>query len=171
MEKNFPNFALAGLFTALVFVATAYLPHIPIPGTGGYIHVGDTVVYLAASFLPRRLAMAAGGLGGALADVLSGFALWAPFTLFIKMGLALPFTDRSEKLLCARNIAALFIAFPVTMGGYYAAEWILTGSVFVPIASLPYNALQAAGSAILYFCVAFQMDRGRLKSRLRQNYL
>ena len=113
--------------------------------------------------------MAAGGLGGALADALSGFALWAPFTLFIKMGLALPFTDRSEKLLCARNAAALFIAFPVTVGGYYAAEWILTGSASVPLVSLPYNALQAAGSAVLYVCIAFQMDRARLKSRLRQS--
>ncbi|MDR2175400.1 MAG: TIGR04002 family protein [Synergistaceae bacterium] len=166
--KNFSDFALAGFFAALIFVATAYLPRIPI-GSGGYIHAGDTIVYLAASFLPRRLAMAAGGLGGALADVLSGFALWAPFTLFIKMALALPFTDRSEKLLCARNIAALFAAFPVTVGGYYAAEWILTGSSSVPLVSLPYNALQAAGSAVLYFCIAAQMDRARIKSRLRPN--
>jgi uncharacterized repeat protein (TIGR04002 family) len=162
------NFALACLFTALIFVATAYLPRIPI-GSGGYIHVGDTIIYLAASFLPRRLAMAAGGLGGALADVLSGFAPWAPFTLVIKMGLALPFTDSSEKLLCARNIAALFAAFPVTLGGYYAAEWVLTGSMSVPLASLPFNALQAVGSAVLYFCIAFQMDRVHLKSRLHSN--
>jgi uncharacterized repeat protein (TIGR04002 family) len=168
MKKKFSDFALAGLFTALIFVATAYLPRIPI-GSGGYIHVGDAVVYLAASFLPRRLAMAAGGLGGALADVLSGFALWTPFTLIIKMTLVLPFTGRSEKLLCPRNIAALFAAFPVTVGGYYVAEWVLTGSESVPLASLPYNALQSAGSAVLYFCIAAQMDRARLKSRLHSD--
>jgi uncharacterized repeat protein (TIGR04002 family) len=165
MKKKFSDFALAGLFTALIFVATTYLPRIPI-GSGGYIHVGDTAIYLAASFLPKRLAMAAGGLGGALADVLSGFVLWAPFTLVIKMGLVLPFTDRSGKLLCSRNIAAMFAAFPITVGGYYAAEWILTGSASVPLVSLPYNALQAAGSAVLYFCLAAQMDKDRLKSRL-----
>jgi uncharacterized repeat protein (TIGR04002 family) len=168
MKKNFSGFALAALFTALIFVATAYLPRIPIVG-GGYIHVGDTVIYLAACFLPRRLAMAAGGLGGALADVLTGFPLWAPFTLVVKMLLVPPFTDRSEKLLCARNIAALFAAFPITAGGYYIAEWILTGSTSVPLASLPYNLLQAAGSAVLYVCIAFQMDRVRLKSRLRSS--
>jgi uncharacterized repeat protein (TIGR04002 family) len=167
-KRNFSQFALGGLFTALIFVATAYLPRIPI-GSGGYIHVGDTVIYLAASFLPKRLAMAAGGFGGALADVLSGFALWAPFTLMIKMGLVLPFTDRAEKLLCARNVMALFAAFPVTMGGYYVAEWFLTGSASVPLVSLPYNALQSAGSAVLYFCIAAQMDRVHLKSRLRSN--
>jgi uncharacterized repeat protein (TIGR04002 family) len=166
MKKKFSDFALAGLFTALILVATAYLPRIPI-GSGGYIHVGDAVIYLAASFLPKRLAMAAGGLGGALADLLSGFALWAPFTLVIKMGLVLPFTGRSEKLLCARNIAAPFAAFPVTVGGYYVAEWILTGSASVPAVSLPYNALQAAGSAALYFFVAARMDRARIKKRLR----
>ncbi|MDR1376029.1 MAG: TIGR04002 family protein [Synergistaceae bacterium] len=168
MKKNFSEFALAALFTALIFVATAYLPRIPI-GSGGYIHVGDAVVYLAASFLPKRLAMVSGGLGGALADVLSGFALWAPFTLIIKVGLALPFTSRGEKLLCVRNVAAPLVAFPVTMGGYYVAEWIMTGSTSVPLVSLPYNALQAAGSAALYFIIAAQMDRARLKNRLRSN--
>ncbi|MDR1378101.1 MAG: TIGR04002 family protein [Synergistaceae bacterium] len=165
MQKNLSHFALAGLFTALILVATAYLPRIPI-GSGGYIHVGDTVIYLAAALLPKRWAMAAGGLGGALADVLSGFALWAPFTLVIKMGLALPFTNRATKLLCAWNVVALVAAFPITMGGYYVAEWILTGSASVPLVSLPYNALQSAGSAFLYFCVASQMDRANLKSRL-----
>jgi hypothetical protein len=64
---------------------------------------------------------------------------------------------------------ALFIAFPVTAGGYYAAEWVVTGSASVPISSLPYNALQAAGSAVLYCCIAFQMDRARLKKRLHRN--
>jgi uncharacterized repeat protein (TIGR04002 family) len=166
MKKNFSHFVLAGLFTALILVATAYLPRIPI-GSGGYIHVGDTVIYLTAALLPKRLAMAAGGLGGALADVLSGFAPWAPFTLLIKVGLVLPFTHRSEKLLCVRNVVALIAAFPVTMGGYYVAEWILTGNAAVPLVSLPYNALQAGGSAILYCCLAFQMDRAHIKDRLR----
>ncbi|MDR1049144.1 MAG: TIGR04002 family protein [Synergistaceae bacterium] len=166
-NKNFFNLALAALFTALVFIATAYLPRVPIGSGGGYIHAGDAVIYLAASLLPRRLAMAAGALGGALADVLTGFPLWAPFTLLVKAALVPFFTHLPEKFLCGRNVAALFAAFPVTVGGYYAAEWILTGSRVVPLASVPYNAIQAAGSAAIYALLAFHMDKAGLKKRLR----
>jgi uncharacterized repeat protein (TIGR04002 family) len=164
-NKTFSGLALAALFTALIFIATAYLPRIPI-GSGGYIHLGDAVIYLAASLLPRRLAMAAGALGGALADVLSGFPLWAPFTLILKAALVPFFTDLPEKILCKRNVAALFAAFPVTVGGYYAAEWVLTGSRAVPLASVPYNAIQAAGSAAVYVLLALNMDKAGLKERL-----
>lgn len=43
---------MTAVFTALVFVTTAYILHIPIPATGGYVHIGDAVIYLAAACLP-----------------------------------------------------------------------------------------------------------------------
>ena len=36
------NIVLAGLFAALIFVMTAYLPRIPT--TKGYIHIGDAAI-------------------------------------------------------------------------------------------------------------------------------
>jgi hypothetical protein len=53
---------IAAIFTALVFVVTAYLH---IPTNNGYIHVGDGLIYLAACILPLPYAMAVGA-GGAL---------------------------------------------------------------------------------------------------------
>ena len=48
----------AALFAAAIAVMTAYMFHIPIP-TGGYIHLGDALIYLAACLLPAPYAAAA----------------------------------------------------------------------------------------------------------------
>ena len=60
---------IASIFTALIFVVTAYLH---IPTNNGYIHVGDGLIYLAACILPWPYAMAVGAGGALLADCLTG---------------------------------------------------------------------------------------------------
>ena len=71
---------LAALFAALCSVATMLI-HIPIPATNGYINLGDGVVLLGAFLLGPVYGMAAGGLGSMLADLLLGYAAYAPGTL------------------------------------------------------------------------------------------
>ena len=53
-----------GIFAAMITVMTAYICHIPYGANGGYIHFGDTMIYLAAVFLPRPYALAAAAIGG-----------------------------------------------------------------------------------------------------------
>ncbi|MDR1741849.1 MAG: TIGR04002 family protein [Synergistaceae bacterium] len=160
--------AITGLFTALVTVVTAYFPRVPTPGFGGYVHMGDAVVYLAAALLPKRNAAAAAALGGALADLLTGYAPWAPFTAVIKAALVLPFSSGRQSKMCSRrNAAATVIAFPITMGGYYLAQALLTDSLLAPLAALPYNAFQAGVSAAIFLCFARAMDKVGLKERVR----
>ena len=72
---------LAGVFTALVYVFTAYLH---IPSHTGYTHVGDGFIYLAACLLPLPYAAFVGAVGALLADCLTGFAIWAPGSVIIK---------------------------------------------------------------------------------------
>ena len=61
--------ALTGLFAALGCVATMVL-QIPSP-TGGYLNLGDTVVVLGAWILGPVYGAVAGGVGPAMADLLS----------------------------------------------------------------------------------------------------
>ena len=64
---------MTALFAALGYVATRVLM-VPSP-TGGYMNLGDTVVLLGA-YLPGPVSGAvAGGIGPALADLLSGYAV------------------------------------------------------------------------------------------------
>ena len=67
---------MTGLFAALGCVATLVL-QIPSP-TGGYLNLGDTVVILGAYLLGPALGAAAGGVGPALADLLSGYTVYVP---------------------------------------------------------------------------------------------
>ena len=113
---------IAGVFTALVFVVTAYLH---IPTNNGYIHVGDGLIYLAACILPWPYAMAVGAGGALLADCLTGFAIWAPGSVVIKAATALLFTNKGKKMMSLRNWLAMIPAAVICAGGYYLYEALL----------------------------------------------
>ena len=83
------NMVYAGLFAALTALLTAGL-HIPVGN--GYVHCGDAVIYLAAAMLPLPYAAGAAAVGGALADLMSGYAVYALPTFLIKGMLALVFS-------------------------------------------------------------------------------
>lgn len=72
-----------GLMTALVLIATLFLK-VPVPFTNGYVHLGDSMIFVAALILGWRGGAFAAGVGSALADVLGGYAHWALPTLIIK---------------------------------------------------------------------------------------
>lgn len=91
---NTKKLTLTGLMTAAVTVATIAIM-IPVPYTGGYIHAGDSMVFLSVLVLGWKYGGFAAGVGSALADIISGYVQWAPATLVIKtlmavlMGLAI----------------------------------------------------------------------------------
>lgn len=152
----------SALFAALVCITTAYIFHIPFGANGGYIHLGDTLIYLAASLLPTPYAVLAAGIGGAMADLLTA-PVWAPATFIIKMLIALPFTNKGSKIICARNIVAIFVASIITCTGYAIAEMIIYGSEAMLFVSLVANLTQAFGSAIVYFFIGITLDNMRFK--------
>ena len=79
---------LSALFTTLTMLST-FLIKIPIPLGFGYVHLGDAFVLLSAFILGPIWGTAAAGVGSAMADVFSGYALYAPATLIIKSAMAL----------------------------------------------------------------------------------
>ena len=142
-----------GLWIAVVTVITMSVV-IPIPMTQGYVNLGDAAVFLGAFLLGRRNGAIAAGLGSALADILLSYASFAPFTLVIKTAMAFIFGSflilsagkvkpESKKVPFSR-VLGIILATIVLAGGYYAAEWILTGNSVAPIVSIPWNILQGA---------------------------
>ncbi|WP_330582507.1 TIGR04002 family protein [Suipraeoptans intestinalis] len=163
-SKSVSYLALSGLFAAVITLTTAYFFHIPYGSNGGYIHVGDAFIFLAAVLLPRPYALAAAAIGGGLADLLTAPA-WAVATVIIKMLITLPFTSNSNKILSSRNLFAPFIALMISASGYYLAEGILFGSFLSPLASLIGSAIQGGGSAGVFFLLATVFDKAGLKRR------
>lgn len=162
------NLVTAALFAAAITVMTAYMLHIPIPGTGGYIHLGDTLIYLAACLLPVPYAAAAAAIGAGLADLLTA-PVWVLPTLVIKAVLVLFFTNKGEKLLCRRNLAAIVIAglFSPTAYALYNCAMAGTMAAFVP--QFLGTLVQGIGSGALFLVIAPALDGVSLKERMIHN--
>jgi uncharacterized membrane protein len=84
-SSNVEKMILTALMIALIAVATAI--YIPIPN--GYIHPGDSMIFLAVLLLGWKRGAVAAGVGSAFTDLFLGFVVWAPWTLLIKGGMAL----------------------------------------------------------------------------------
>lgn len=152
------------VFAAVIYVFTAYLH---VPSFNGYTHVGDGFLYLAASTLPMGYAAAAGAVGAGLADLLSGYSIWAPATLVIKALTACFFSCKAPTFLCRRNYLALIPAWLLCIGGYYLYESVvITGNFITPAAGITGYITQVTLSSLLYVALGKALDRGSLKQRL-----
>ncbi|MEG0050883.1 MAG: TIGR04002 family protein [Terrisporobacter sp.] len=152
----------AALFAALVCVTTAYFLHIPV-GNGGYVHVGDTFIYLAAVLLPTPYAVASAAIGAGMADILTGSANWALATIIIKPIMVLFFTNKSEKIINLRNICAAIIAGIVGTFLYLVAEGIMIGSFTSAIVFTLMGLIQPIGSFIFFIIIGMAFDKLNIK--------
>lgn len=126
-NENLKTMTRYALLIALTTVCTMVI-NIPLPGANGYFNLGDAMVFTAAFLLGKRGGLIAGGIGSALADVLLGFSLWAPFTLVIKglegylAGLLLETSFGKNHPLLALVPAALWM-----VAGYFVVKLFLYG--------------------------------------------
>ena len=151
---------LAAVMAAIIFVFTQFFH---IPSHTGYTHIGDAFVYLAGALLPWPYAMCAGAIGAALADLLGGYAIWAPASILIKALTALCFTSKHDKLLCRRNLFALVPAFVLCAGGYYGYEALITGNLVAPLAGIPGYTIQVLASAAVFVALGTILDKVHFK--------
>ena len=83
-SEKLRHLTLAALFAALACTATLLIQIPAIPPAKGYINLGDCIVNVAAWVLGPVFGAAAAGIGSALADIISGYVIYAPATLVIK---------------------------------------------------------------------------------------
>lgn len=151
---GFRAMVMTALFAALGYVATRIL-QIPTP-SGGYVNLGDTVVILGAYLLGPVYGAVAGGIGPALADLLSGYAIYVPATLVIKavMALLAALVYRALGKKTWSMVVCAVAAEAVMIVGYWLFETVLAaaageGSFMVCLAAcgaagIPGNLVQAA---------------------------
>lgn len=150
--------AWAGMLCGVAMVLT--LVSIPLPP--GYINLGDVAVLFAAFVLPMWYAAPAAGVGAMLADLILGFAYYAPGTFIIKSlaaltaSLLLKAFGRRHKAL---RFLAVSLAALVIPAGYLCYEWWVLGyGQATALASLPWNLLQAGIGAVLAYALSFLAD-------------
>ncbi len=161
---------VTGLFASLVYVFTAYLH---IPSGAGYTHAGDGIIYIAACILPAPYAAAAGAIGGALADGLSGYAVWIPATIVIKAVTALFFTRKTEKILTLRNMCGIVPSLIVCITGYSLYEGtVMTkgfslAAILAALQQIPSYCIQVLASSLLFIITAAALDKTDIKKKFR----
>ena len=163
-EKKLRYLIVTALFAAAITVMTAYLLHVPIP-TGGYVHIGDALIYLAACLLPAPYAVAAAAVGAGLADLLTA-PMWVLPTLLIKALVALLFTSRAPRLLCPRNVAAAVGAAVLSPTAYGLAACLLLGSAHAFWPQFLGTLVQGIGSGAIFFALALGLEHAGVKGRL-----
>ncbi len=168
-KKSLLKITYTAIFTAIIILATSIIKFST--GLGeGYIHLGDSMIYLTACLLPFPYCIIAGALGGGLADILSGFAIWSIPTMLIKMLNVLPFAIvckklKTNKILCKQTVLMTVISGVITILGYFVAECILY-SVASATLSIAGNTIQAVASGIIFMIIATTLDKINFKRRI-----
>ena len=155
---------ITGVMAAMITIMTAYICHIPVGTNGGYVHFGDTLIYLAAALLPRPYAMIAAAIGGGMADLLTA-PMWTVATVIIKMLITIPFTGKSAKIVTKRNVIATVLAYFISGLGYFLAEYLLFGTWSVLWVSMSQSLVQSGGSAVFFIILGLALDKMNVKKR------
>ncbi|MBW6410813.1 ECF transporter S component [Clostridium weizhouense] len=125
---NTKELVLMGLMIALVYLAGSI---IKIPSVGGFVHIGDCMVFLSVIVLGKNKGAVSSALGMFLVDVLGGYYLWAPFTLIIKGLMAYIAGIILERMKSHNVVFSYVITFFISglfmVVGYFFAGTIMAG--------------------------------------------
>lgn len=151
MKSRTQKIVISALLASLTCIATMIIK-IPLP-LKGYMNLGDCTVLLCGWVLSPCCGFLAAGLGSALADIFSGYAVYAPATFIIKglMDLAAYFIFKVlyKKINSTfARIVSAFIAELIMAVGYFIFEGFLYGFAASMI-NIPANIAQGTAGMIL----------------------
>jgi len=154
----------AALSAALIFAITAFI-RVPVPvvAGGAYINLGDAVIIFCSTLIGGPLGAVAAAIGSGIADFASGAPIYAPATFVIKGVMGLVAGIVTLKRGFGRIVLASIICGAIMLLGYGIYELLVFGGAYA-IASLPFNAIQWAGSvvAVLALSPAIQKLRKQI---------
>lgn len=159
-SQNVRRLTIAALGTALVCICTRVF-QFPIPL--GYAHLGNCMILLFAVYFDPWIGAFAGGVGSALADLLS-YPEWALPTLIIKclMGLAAAVIAKKRgnmaRLKSVRTFLAVLAAIVIMVVGYFVAGSILYGSIVTGATQIPGLTVEGIVGIILFYVIAAALE-------------
>ena len=160
-KQKWEKLVVTSMVTALACIATMVI-QIPSP-MNGYLNLGDAVVLLGAWFLGPAYGAFAGGVGSMLADILSGYAYYAPGTLMIKGLMALAaavvfqaLRNRAGGKVLAEVVSGI-LGECIMVAGYFGYACLLLQKGLAAAASIPGNLVQGgvgiAAATVVYLAL------------------
>ena len=152
MKNTTYKIVMASLMAAIVCIMTMIIK-IPSP-LGGYLNLGDCAVLLCGWMLSPLYGFLAAGLGSALADVFSGYVIYAPMTFVIKGLMAVVAVYAARVLhkktgVIISGIVAGILAEAVMVIGYFVCEGLFMYGFAASATSIPGNAVQGVAGLVL----------------------
>lgn len=169
--KNLTLIAAAAVLAALTCVATMVV-QIPML-TKGYVNLGDVLVLTSAWILGSPWGIAAAGIGSAMADLLTGYAYYAPATLIIKVLMAVAafyiakgFMNGSYAKSLVGKIIGGVVAEIIMVAGYYLYAVILYGDPIAAASSIFGNAIQGVIGLVVGILLTVALEKVGTKKLL-----
>ncbi|WP_291635966.1 ECF transporter S component [Clostridium sp.] len=149
------------LMAAITFIATSV---IHIPTFMGVLHLGDSMIFLSAILFGRKKSAISSAVGMCLFDLLSGYTMWAPFTLVIKgvMGYIAGTIayrkgyngDNASNNIFAFVVAGVWMIVAYYLGGaiiltFISKEFAIKQALIISLKDIPTNILQVVGGIVL----------------------
>ena len=169
-DTKIRKLVMAALFAALCTVMTMVI-QVPSP-MQGYVNLGDCAVLLSAWLLGPLYGGAAAGTGSMLADILSGYAHYAPGTFLIKLAMAAAAAlifralQRPSVPLPAAQAVSGIAAEAIMTAGYFGYASLLLGRGLAAAASVPGNLIQGAFGLTAAATVYVLLDRSRVLAKI-----
>ena len=160
MNTKTKKLVMTALMAALTCIATMSIV-IPSP-LKGYINLGDCLVLTSGWILSPAYGFFAAGLGSALADIFSGYVLYAPATFLIKglMALIAGYGFRLLNKKCSNLISRVIsgaAAEILMILGYYG---------FLPSAvNIPANGVQGIAGLIVGIVLIRTIEKSKIMTR------
>jgi len=148
MDTRIRKIVYSALFAALTCCATL----LRFPAGLGYVHAGDAVVILGAFLLPPLWGALAAAIGSAMADLLCGYAIYAPASFVIKalMALCAALILRRAKIKkpALKAILAAVSAELIMAAGYFCYDCFVLRYGAAALGDIPTNLVQAVFGAV-----------------------
>ena len=160
---------LTAVMAAMVCVATMVI-QIPIPL--GYANLGGSFIMLTAVFIGKKSGALAGGIGSAMADILSGFAVWAIPTFLIKSvtGLIVGQIEHTKDNACTvfsvRTVIAAVVGMAWTVIGYTVFGAILYGGLEAGLASAPGLVIEGILNMAAFYGIGSLLEKAHIRPLL-----
>ncbi len=169
-NRSVEKLIYTALFSTLVFIGTQF---IKIPLAVGYLNVGDCFVLLSGWIIGGGWAMLGAGIGAGLADLLSGYVIYAPVTVIIKAIMALIsfigyklVSKRSNRVLTTGYIISGIVAEIIMVIGYYLFEGCLYSFQTAGIALIG-NLIQGAIAIVSSVIMISILEKTKVIKKLR----
>jgi len=151
-----PAFRVASIaILAAVTTVLTRVVQVPLPARG-YINLGDVAIVFTAITLGPFSGMISGGLGTALADLLSGpYAFWAPISLVVHglQGLLIGLISRVRPGNVGLQVLGGVVGMAIMAGGYFAAGIFIEGAG-PSLTEIPGNLIQGGVGVVLGILVS-----------------